>query len=86
MKRIKIHNSKENNIFAEIGVKDPQTALLRSQIMLIITRIIKRRRLTQSQIASKLCLTRPQVSYLMKGKLSEFSLERLVGILNALIP
>jgi predicted XRE-type DNA-binding protein len=82
-KKMKVHKSGES-VFADIGVKNPQSAQLRSEVMTLITRIIESRGLTQAQIASQLHLTQPQVSYLMNGKLSKFSLERLFEILNDL--
>ena len=81
---IPFHESKAANLFNEIGVKNPVATQLRSQVMRMITRMIKSKSLTQHQIASQLHLTQPQVSYLMNGKLSKFSLERLFEILNDL--
>ena len=46
-----------------------------------ITRIIERRKLTQAEAANVLEVDQPKVSALKRGKLSGFSLDRLVRFL-----
>lgn len=72
------------NVFADIGVPESDTALIRSQIMSRITEIIKERELNQGQAGKVLGLKQGRVSELMNGKLSLFSLEHLYKLLNAL--
>lgn len=72
------------NIFADIGLPHPERVLARSQLMIQITDIIRERGLTQQQAAAKLGISQPKVSCLMNGKLSMFSLEHLLELLNAL--
>ncbi len=71
-----------HNIFADIGVPEPETALIRSQIMSRITEIIEERGLNQAQAGKILGLQQGRVSELMNGKLSLFSLEHLYKLLN----
>lgn len=73
-----------HNIFADIGVPEPETALIRSQIMSRITEIIEERGLSQTQAGKILGLKQGRVSELMNGKLSLFSLEHLYRLLNTL--
>lgn len=73
-----------SNVFQDIGVSDPERTLIRAQIMSRITEIIKERGLNQTQAGKILGLTQSKVSNLMNGKLSVFSLEHLLRLLNAL--
>ena len=72
------------NIFADIGVANPEQALAKSCVALEIERIIKKKKLTQSKIAKILGITQPKVSLLLRGYLKSFSLERLFRFLNVL--
>lgn len=74
----------KGNVFKDIGVCDPERTLIRAQIMSRITEIIKECGLNQSQAGKILKLTQSKVSNLMNGKLSVFSLEHLIRLLNAL--
>jgi predicted XRE-type DNA-binding protein len=73
-----------DNVFADTGVPNPDEALARAQLMSRVTNIIRERRLTQTRAAEVLGTNQPTVSDLMRGKMSKFSLERLIGFLNAL--
>ncbi len=51
---------------------------LRSELMVTLTRHIKRNGLTQSQAAKLLGVTQPRISNLMHGKINSFGLDLLV--------
>lgn len=72
------------NLWADIGRPDADEALARAELMNRVTSIIRQRRLTQARAAEILGTNQPTVSDLMRGKLSRFSLERLIAFLNAL--
>jgi predicted XRE-type DNA-binding protein len=72
------------NLWADIGRPDADEALARAELMSRVTGIIRQRRLTQARAAEILGTNQPTVSDLMRGKLSKFSLERLIAFLNAL--
>ena len=72
------------NIWADIGRPDAEEAFARCQLMSRVEDIIRERRLTQKRAAEILGTNQPTVSDLMRGKLSKFSLERLIAFLNAL--
>ena len=72
------------NVFKDLGVADPQRTLLRAKVMSYITGMIKARGLNQTEAAKLLQLSQSKVSNLMNGKLSVFSLEHLLRLLNAL--
>jgi predicted XRE-type DNA-binding protein len=72
------------NLWADIGRPDADEALARAELMSRVTDIIRQRRLTQARAAEILGTNQPTVSDLMRGKMSKFSLERLIAFLNAL--
>ncbi len=51
---------------------------LRSELMVALTRHIKRKGFTQSQAAKLLGVTQPRISNLMHGKINSFGLDLLV--------
>ena len=78
-----IHRGSDN-IFADIGVDHPERVQARAQIMFLIAEIIKKRGLTQKQTAVILGIPQSKVSCLVNGKLSNFSMDHLFELLNAL--
>lgn len=72
------------NLWADIGRPDADEALARAELMSRVADIIRERRLTQARAAEILGTNQPTVSDLMRGKMSRFSLERLIAFLNAL--
>ena len=73
-----------DNIFADLGVPDPETHLLKSRLVTRIDGIIRKRKLTQVQAAKLLGLSQPDVSRLLRGDFREYSMERLLRLLIAL--
>ena len=72
------------NLWADIGRPDADEALARAELMRRISEGIHVRGLTQAAAAQLLGTTQPTISDLVRGKLSRFSLERLIAFLNAL--
>ncbi len=72
------------NVFADIGLKHPEEALAKAELARQIAATIGRRGLTQAEAASLLGIDQPKVSSLIRGKLSGFSMDRLLRFLNAL--
>lgn len=72
------------NLWADIGRPDADEALARAELMSRVTDIIRQRRLTQVRAAEILGTNQPTISDLIRGKMSKFSLERLIAFLNAL--
>jgi predicted XRE-type DNA-binding protein len=72
------------NVFADLGLPNPDELLLKAQLAEQIGSLISGRQLTQSEAAELLGVDQPKVSALMRGKLSGFSTERLFRFLNAL--
>ncbi|MBI2863485.1 MAG: XRE family transcriptional regulator [Chloroflexi bacterium] len=72
------------NVFADLEVENPDEALAKAKLASVIAAIITRRRLTQVQAASMLGVDQPKVSALLRGRLSGFSIDRLLRFLVAL--
>jgi predicted XRE-type DNA-binding protein len=72
------------NIFADIGLPEPEEELAKAQLASCIGRVIRRQRLTQGAAASRMGIDQPKVSALLNGKLANFSSERLMRLLTEL--
>ena len=83
MKEEKLYRS-SGNVFADLGIPDPELYLAKSALAVRIFKIIKSRRLTQATAGKLLGITQPKVSALLNGRLDGFSTERLIRFLNTL--
>lgn len=72
------------NVFADLGLKNPDELLAKAELVQRICDIIAQRKLTQLRAAKLLGIDQPKVSALMRGKLDGFSTDRLFRFLNAL--
>jgi predicted XRE-type DNA-binding protein len=72
------------NVFADIGLPDAEERLAKAQLAHKISEIIQKRHLSQAEAARILGTEQPKISAIMNGKLSGFSLERLIYFLNVL--
>ena len=80
---IKIQAS-SGNIFQDIGFPNADEMLMKAELVRQISEIIDQRELTQVEAAKLLGIDQPKVSALIRGKLSGFSIERLLRFLNLL--
>ena len=69
------------NVFEDLGYPRPEEALAKAELAHKISMVIERRRLTQAEAAEILDVDQPKISALRRGKLSGFSLDRLVRFL-----
>jgi predicted XRE-type DNA-binding protein len=65
-------------VFADIGLNDPEEALAKSDIARQLNRTIAARKLNQEEAGRILGVAQPRVSELARGRLSSFSLEKLL--------
>ena len=72
------------NVFADMGLPEPEEELTKAQLASHIRNVIKRHRLTQAAAASLMGIDQPKVSALLNGRLANFSSERLMRLLTAL--
>ena len=72
------------NVFADLGLPNPDEALAKAQLALAIRRRIAALNLTQTAAAKRLGTDQAKVSQLSNGKVGNFSLDRLLRFVNAL--
>jgi predicted XRE-type DNA-binding protein len=72
------------NVFADLNLPRANDLLAKAELAAKIIAEIQRRRLTQSQAAVILGIDQPKVSALKQGKLTGFSIERLMRLLLVL--
>ena len=72
------------NVFADLGLPNPEQELLKARLTLQIYKIIKARGLTQAQAGEVLGIKQPHVSTLVRNRAGNFSVGRLIEFLTAL--
>ena len=77
-------SASSGNVFADMGLPEPEEELTKAQLASHIRQVIKRQRLTQVVAAARMGVDQPKVSALLNGRLANFSSERLMRILTAL--
>jgi len=79
--RLKITRS-SGNVFRDMGFSraEAENLRLRSELMRQIDAYYRQSGMTQAAAAKALGLTQPRLNALLKGKLSQFSLDALVNI------
>ena len=74
-----------NNIFADLGVKNPEEMLAKSQLAAAIIQVIEKRKLTQKKAAELLGTDQSHISRLKHGReLRRFTFDTLLSWLNKL--
>jgi predicted XRE-type DNA-binding protein len=72
------------NVFADIGLPEPEEELAKAQLASCIRQLIRRQRLTQVAAASRMGIDQPKVSAILNGRLANFSGDRLMRLLTTL--
>jgi predicted XRE-type DNA-binding protein len=72
------------NVFADVGLANPEERLAKAELAIRIAETIRARRLTQANAARILRIDQPKISRLLRGQLSGFSTERLMHFLTLL--
>lgn len=72
------------NVFADLGLDNPDELKLKAKIAASINAIIQQRGLKQAEASKILNISQPQISALSRGRLYRFSVEKLFYLLNAL--
>lgn len=76
--------SSTGNVYEDLGLSDAPDRLAKAELAREITEIITKRHLSQVQAAELIGVDQPKISNVMHGRLSGFSLERLIQFLNSL--
>lgn len=76
--------SSNGNVFDDLGLSEPGDLLAKAELARKISEIITKRHLNQADAAKLLGVDQPKISNIMNGRLSGFSMERLIHFLNLL--
>ncbi len=72
------------NVFADIGIPEPEQTLAKAKLANSICELINEGHLTQQEAAKILGLDRSEISDIIRGKLDGFSCDRLSLFINTL--
>ena len=74
------------NVFRDLGFSEADSAnlMLRSRLIIAIRQTIEENKWTQAQAAKALRVPQPRVSELMNGRISRFTIDKLVKHLTVL--
>jgi len=72
------------NVFADLGLSNPEERLLKARLMSAINEEIRRRALTQQQAGKLVRLKQPELSRIANGPGAGFSTDRLIEVLRHL--
>jgi predicted XRE-type DNA-binding protein len=78
------HQISSGNVFADLGLPNPEERLTKAMLASQIAELIEGRGFTQNQAAARLGIDQPRISNLLRGRLRGFSTDRLIAFLNAL--
>jgi len=72
------------NIFADLGLEDADELFARAKLGFHVHQLLKARKLKQREAASLLGIKQPEVSHLMNGHFSRFTVDKLLDLLKRL--
>ena len=72
------------NVFADLGLPEAGTRMAKAELAHAISLMIQERGLTQREAAEVLGIDQPKVSAITRGRLADFSLDRLLTLVNRL--
>ncbi len=84
MARLSTIEKSSGNIFADLGLPNPQELLLKASIVSEIANAMKLKKLTQAKAAVLTGIAQPDLSNLLRGRTQGFSVERLMFMLTKL--
>lgn len=82
-RKIEMQDANEN-IFADLGRPDAQEHYVKAQLVFQIQQIMKARKLTQTAASKLMGIKQPDVSNMLRGRFRGYSIERILGFLQAL--
>jgi predicted XRE-type DNA-binding protein len=78
-----VHAS-SGNVFADLGLPDAAGHMAKAQLAHQICLLIEEAGLSQTEAAARLGVDQPKVSALMRGRLKDFSTDRLMRFVTAM--
>jgi predicted XRE-type DNA-binding protein len=81
--RIEMEES-SGNVFADLDLEDADELFARAQLGFHVYKILKDKKLKQREITKLLGIAQPDVSHLMNGHFSRFTMEKLLNFLRRL--
>jgi predicted XRE-type DNA-binding protein len=72
------------NVFADLGLNDADELLARARLGVHVHRLLVARKLKQRDAAALLGIKQPEVSHLMNGHFSRFTVDKLLDYLKRL--
>lgn len=70
------------NVFADLGLPNPEERLAKARLASRILDAVEARGWTSEQVSEALSLSEVEVSRLLVGRLKDFSVEQLTGLLT----
>jgi len=68
------------NVFADAGLPNADELQLKADLAVVISRIIREKKLSQAEAAHIMGIKQPEVSLVVNGKLRTFSIDKLLGM------
>ena len=78
------YEESSGNVFADLGLPNPELLLAKAELVQRIRRVIADRKLTQSAAGKLMGIDQPKVSALLRGGMEGYTIDRLLRFLNAL--
>lgn len=72
------------SVYADLGLKNYEEMETKSNLVIEISKAIKKRKITQTQAAEMFNISQPKLSELLSGRFRGYSVERLIHFLNEL--
>jgi predicted XRE-type DNA-binding protein len=72
------------SVYEDLGFKNYKEMETKSNLVIEISKIIKKKKITQTQTAEILSISQPKLSELLSGQFRGYSVERLIHFLNEL--
>ena len=72
------------NVFADLGLPDADKLKIKTGLVIEIRKAIRQQGLTQHEAATRMGITQPKVSGMMRGDFSNLSERKLMDCLNLL--
>lgn len=76
--------SAKTNVFEDLNLKNPDELSTKAELTRQVYELVKERKLIQTEVAELTGIRQPDISKLLNGKFTGFSIDRLLGILNSL--